>query len=92
MMSCSCIGEISFVDLGGSLRNGREPVHAVGRRGKAVSAQNPTGRNEDEPHRMSRRYVQQNAGLDARPIAAVAVAQAHCSKARGAIIPNSRDR
>src|SRR5882672_2906239 len=41
------------VELGGSRRNDRMPVRAARPEGKAVPGTEPTGRNEDEPHRMS---------------------------------------
>src|SRR6266852_3861695 len=41
------------VELGGSRRNNRMPVRAARQEGKAVPGTEPTGRNEDEPHRMS---------------------------------------
>jgi hypothetical protein len=41
------------VELGGSRRNGQVPVQPRGWRGSSSPGNEPTGRNEDEPHRMS---------------------------------------
>jgi hypothetical protein len=41
------------VELGGSRRNDRMPDQAARQEGRAVPGIEPTGRNEDEPHRMS---------------------------------------
>jgi hypothetical protein len=41
------------VELGGSRRNGQVPVQPQGWRGLSSPGKEPTGRNEDEPHRMS---------------------------------------
>src|SRR5881296_2055026 len=45
--------QVPPVELGGSRRNDRMPVRAARPEGKAVPGTEPTGRNEDEPHRMS---------------------------------------
>jgi hypothetical protein len=45
--------EVPPVELGGSRRNGQVPVQPRGWRGLSSPGKEPTGRNEDEPHRMS---------------------------------------
>jgi hypothetical protein len=41
------------VELGGSRRNGQVPVQPRGWRGLSSPGKEPTGRNENEPYRMS---------------------------------------
>jgi hypothetical protein len=45
--------QVPPVELGGSRRNGQVPVQPQGWRGLSSPGQEPTGRNEDEPQRMS---------------------------------------
>ena len=45
--------QVPPVELGGSRRNGQVPVQPRGWRGLSSPGKEPTGRNEDEPQRMS---------------------------------------
>jgi len=74
--------QVPPVELGGSRRNSRPPVAAERHEGLSRAGIEPTGRNEDEPHRMSLVMLKER-----RRRASGVLCEGRCSQDRQSPIP-----